>query len=433
MDFLPPLRAPSRHADSRQIASRGKLRGLNLAFALSLTAPASAQTVLEPDFEVSVFATGLTEPVAIACAPDGRMFVAERHGTIRIVQDGALQPEPFAELVVFSEAENGLLGLALDPDFQNSPYVYAFATRTPDEQEILRFREEQGSAVEEVVIRDRLPTRGVFHSGGGLKFGPDGKLYFSIGDTQEPELAQDMNSLAGKICRINPDGGVPADNPFQTPTGSPRSIYALGFRNPFRFTFASDGRMFVLDVGSDGAGRREEINLVRAGDNCGWPIAEGGPEFLPLPDLTYPIYTYHEKGAAPTGVVYYDGGQFPAEFDGNLFHVDFVLNRVYRVKLDGDRVVEHTTFVEGSGGVLDLAIGPDGALYYCELYTGRVIRIASLRGPETVAGETTDGDSRAPPSLCGFGAQLLAFPAFALGLTGRARRGWLRWPGRALD
>lgn len=388
-----------------------------VAFPLFALSFATAQDVVhEPGFSISTYATGLNQPVAMEFAPDGRLFVAELEGTVREIDaQGLLVDRIVAQVEVYHENENGLLGIALDPDFASNGYIYVFATIDTKEQQILRFTEpgkRTDSANTPVIIRDHLPTRGEFHSGGGLKVGPDKKLYFSIGDNLIPENAQDMNTLAGKICRVNLDGSTPDDNPFTTSTGAPRAIFALGFRNPFRFCFAPDGRMFALDVGSDGDGRREEINLVESGRNYGWPQVEGSQGLIRNDAYTDPIFSYHDGGAAPVGAVYYAGDQFPANYQGDLFHLEYVLGRLYRTVLDGNKVVSHTTFLETEGGPVDLVQGPDGALYLCELYSGEIKRIASTAnssgGGAVVAGETVEDDAvqnqTMSASPCGFGA-----------------------------
>lgn len=403
-------------------------------FNIVVALPATAAVVHAPDFVVETVATELHDPTCMAFAPDGRLFVTERHGTLRVIENGLPADPPFATIAVYSESENGLLSVAIDPDFETNHYVYVFATISNSEQQVLRLRDDNGVGVEQTIIKQHLPTIGNFHSGGGLKFGPDGKLYFSVGDNQNPDLAQDMNSLAGKVCRINKDGATPADNPFHTGTGAPRSIYALGFRSPFRFCFAPDGRLFVMDVGSNGDQRQEEINLVHAGDNCGWPTAEGPPGPAPIAGLVYPIYAYHDKGASPVGGVYYTGDQYPAQYQGNLFHIDYIADAIFRVELNGDSVVSHTMFVKGEDGMLDLTQGPDGSLYYCELVGGKIRRVRSTAASGTTGGSTTsedmmedDGNS-GPRSPCGAGAEL-AF--FAVGLTlsavsARSRRRMVR-------
>lgn len=389
-----------------------------------------AEVFHESGFVAEKVATGLNEPIAIDFLPDGRLIVAERGGTLRFVQDGAAGP-PLVTLEVHTTNENGLLGMAVAPDFETSRAIYLFATISPQESRIYRIREQDGVAVEFEAIRENLPTRGSFHSGGGLKFGPDGKLYFSIGDNLEPENSQRLNTLAGKISRLNPDGSIPEDNPFYTPTGQPRPIFALGLRNPFRFCFAPDGRMFALDVGSDDAGRREELNLIVSGGNYGWPLVEGYKPAGADPALRDPIYAYHDGGAAPVGAVYYTGHGFPAEYSGNLFHLEYVLNRLYRVVLDGDRVVSHTVFMQGTGGPVDLAQGPDGALYYTEIRTGSIKRIRSLQEPQPAPpsdGDASDadeaGDALLPLSgVCGLGAGPAGLLATLVLCSGRRGRG----------
>lgn len=373
---------------------------------VTLTVAAQEERFYASGFTVETVASGLHEPVALEFAPDGRLFVAERNGAVQVVSGGVVRPEPVAVLDVVTENENGLLGMALDPDFAQTGHVYLFATVSTKESMILRVTAADTRDSEPVVIRDLLPTRGTFHSGGGLRFGPDGMLYFSIGDNLVKENGQDLSTLAGKIARIQRDGTTPADNPFRTPTGAPRAVYALGFRNPFRFCFAPDGRMFALDVGSDNEERREEINLVRAGGNYGWPLAEGIKSPDAPGELIDPIVAYSDGGAAPVGAVVYSGSQFPPEYAGDLFHLEYVLNRLYRVQLDGDVAASHTLFMEGGGGMLDLAQGPDGALYYCELDTGLIKRISST----TVVAADVDAAESAPledarlPALCGAGS-----------------------------
>ena len=384
---------------------------------LALTSTASAGEDLPDGFSMSVFAAGFTEPIAIAPAPapDGRLFVAQRGGTIYIVENGTVLSPPFATLDVFTGGESGLLGLALDPDFLSNGHVYAFVTATEQEQQILRLTNVNGQAEAVTVIRNQLPTQGQIHNGGCLRVGPDGKLYFSIGDTGQPELSQSLTSLAGKVCRINLDGSTPTGNPFTTPTGTPRAVYALGFRNPFRFCFAPDGRLFVGDVGSSGDPRREEINLVRAGENYGWPEVEGFDETGVFPEFADPLLAYVDEGSSIAGCVYYDATQFPEPYRDNLFHLDFVSHGLFRVALDGDTVVSHELFYQAQSGPVDLALGPDGSLYYAEMCSGNVMRITYQAGDE--AGNATDGEgggeapaevtepSPEPPArnLCGAG------------------------------
>lgn len=428
-------------------SQRRRVAGVLLAGVSSVSAAIGAN-VRDSRFEITTYANGLTAPIALEFAPDGRLFVASQYGWVQIVNtDGSVEAELAALFEPYTENENGLLGMALDPHFSDNGYIYCFVTIDRSEQRIYRVvdpaRRKSAADAEPVVIRDHIPTRGEFHAGGGLKVGPDGLLYFSVGDNLVAENAQNMNTLAGKIARINLDGSTPADNPFTTASGEPRAVWALGLRNPFRFCFAADGRLFAFDVGSDGQGRREEINLITRGANYGWPLVEGVQAAPADPAYTDPIYAYHEGGAAPTGGVFYAGGSFPGEYHGNLFHLEFVLGRLYRVELnDRSEVLRHTVFADGLQGPVDLAQGPDGSLYYTEIYTGEIKRLAAKGTPSVaavVAGEVvvsdgppsdgTSGDETASPindatpstDACGFGG-LFGFGAMAVWLAQSKRR-----------
>jgi glucose/arabinose dehydrogenase len=412
------------------------IRHLTIAAWIIAAAASSAwaQDIPPADFEVSVIAEGISQPVALAISPDGRLFVTQKTGEIRVVYQGVVQPTPFAALEVHTDSENGLLGITVDPNFEDNGYIYAFASVSPDEQQIVRFTDVNGVGTDPTIIRDQLPTTGTIHAGGGLKFGPDGKLYFSIGDNANAPNAQDLGTLSGKLCRINNDGSTPPDNPFTTPTGSPRAVYALGFRNPFRFCFAPDGRVFVMDVGSDGSQRREEINIVYAGDNCGWPLFEGHSPVGALSGYREPAVAYTEQGQAVTGGVYYTGRQFPAEMVGNLLHLEFVLNRLYRLELDGDALVRHSLLLELDGGPVDLIQDIDGTLLYAEFYTGRIKRIrytgpllpaVEAELPQTTEPDPEDGSDdptgNNAAAICGTGA-LLAIGFNMAALFGMRRR-----------
>ena len=352
-----------------------------------------AATVVDAGFTVHPVVGGLDQPTALAFAPDGRLFVGEKGGTIRVVKDGTLLSDPFAKLEIWDFFESGLLGLAVDPEFATNGFLYVFVTVAADEQHIIRLRDENGVGVDATIIKDHIPSSGTFHNGGCLRIGPDKLLYFSVGDNGTRENAQDITTLAGKINRIRLDGTTPDDNPFTTVNGSPRAVFALGFRNPFRFCVAPDGRLFVMDVGSDNAERQEELNVIRAGDNGGWPLVEGIVD-PPRTEFVQPAFAYHDQGASPTGVVFYDSpAGFPAEYRGNLFHLDYTLNKLVRVRLDGDRVAFHDLFVQCEGAPVDLVLAPDGSLVYCELIGGRIMRV--------VFGDAPPDVPVIPPAFCG--------------------------------
>ncbi len=375
-------------------------------------------------FELTTFATGFTEPVALATTPDGRVFVAEKGGNVWVVSDVNTAPSLFVSIEAYTASECGLLGMALDPDYAANRYVYFFVTVTSDEQRIIRYTDQDDIGADATIIRAGLPTSGQVHNGGGLRFGPDSKLYFSIGDTGQSELSQQMQTFAGKICRINPDGSTPDDNPFTTPTGTPRAIFALGFRNPFRFCFAPDGRLFVMDVGSNGESRREEINLVQSGDNGGWPVVEGVGQAEVEGTFIQPLVAYGEQGAAITGCVVYDQTQFPSQYRGGLFHLDFVSNKMFFMSLGDEVGASHAEFMQAENGVTDLTLGPDGGLLYTEMFTGNIkhlrfatasaIIVDDLADTDNVSGAQdnvpNDRSSGNANRLCGNGMALMMIP-----------------------
>ncbi|MFQ6020219.1 MAG: PQQ-dependent sugar dehydrogenase [Dehalococcoidia bacterium] len=314
----------------------------------------------EPRLEVLVADADF--PVALAFAPDGRLLYNElRSGRIRIVEDGELQPEPFATLEVQNTGEHGLLGLAIDPEFRENRYVYAFfsvpaADGSPLEQRVVRFTEVNGRGTAMTVVLDDLPIGASIHNGGRIAFGPDGKLYVSIGDTNRPETAQDTRALSGKILRYNPDGSIPADNPMP---GSP--LFALGLRNPFGIAFRPGGELFASENGPSG---HDELNRVMAGANYGWPRVmgiAGDPRFVD------PIFETGEGTLAPTGLTFYSGDLL--SFGGDLFFCSFVRATLFRVRAaDIDRALalpgaSAATIDTGQPCGLDVKTGPDGALY----------------------------------------------------------------------
>ncbi len=382
-----------------------------------------------PDgFELSTYARGFDAPIALATAPDGRVFVAQKNGNVFVVGEAGAEPVLFVSIGVHDFSESGLLGMALGPDFAENGYVYFFATVSNIEQQILRYTDRDGIGIDKKTIRQGLPTTGQVHNGGGLRVGPDRMLYFSVGDTGRGELSQQINTFAGKICRINLDGSTPSDNPFTTPTGTPRAVFASGFRNPFRFCFASDGRLYAMDVGSDGENRREEINLVRRGGNGGWPLVEGFGE-ADVESLIQPIVAYRDEGSAIAGCVLYEASSYPDQYRGGLFHLDFVSNKLFFISLDGDSPPDHTEFFQADGGATDLAVGPEGGLLYTEMFAGNVKRLRYLLSTEfqnDLPGEPESENQLSDPqpsvNICGNGIMAALIPIMIAWQPARKRR-----------
>jgi uncharacterized repeat protein (TIGR03806 family) len=324
-----------------------------------------------PDgFSCQTVATGLTGATALAVAPDGRLFVCEQTGALRVVKDGALLPRPFVTLAVDSYWERGLIGVALDPDFPKKTYVYlCYVSAKPYPHHVVsRFTARGDLAVpgsEKVLLEgDDQRKLGGFqpagHQGGPLQFGKDGKLYVALGEQTAGAPAQKLTTLQGKLLRLERDGSIPADNPFVKQTrGKYRSIWALGVRNPFALAFQpGSGRLFFNDVGN---ARWEEINEGAAGANYGWPDSEG-----PTRDRRFrgPVHAYDRTvGRCITAGLFYNPGrpQFPAKYTGKYFFADYMDNWI-RV-LDPDRPDRAEVFATGLAGPVDMRLAPDGSLY----------------------------------------------------------------------
>ena len=307
-------------------------------------------------FGVETVAMQLQVPWSLRFAPDGRLFVTERPGRVRVL-DLSTRTSELALTVdgIFAQGEAGLLGLALDPEFTENRWVYLYYTATLASggaaNRIVRYREVNSRLVERVLIFDNIPAAGI-HDGGRLRFGPDGLLYATNGDAANTSLPQDLASYAGKILRLNRDGTTPRDNPF----GSP--IYSYGHRNPQGIDWhPATGELWASEHGQTG---NDEVNVIRAGANYGWPRIEGA---MTMPGMETPI-TFYSPAIAPSGVSFYQGQRFPG-FSNNLFVATLRGMHLLRMRADGRRIVYEDRLLEGRYGRLrDVVTGPDGYLYF---------------------------------------------------------------------
>jgi glucose/arabinose dehydrogenase len=347
-----------------------------LCCAALLAAQAHAATV-PSGFSETLVATGLASPTAMQFAPDGRLFVSEQGGRLRVVKDGALLAAPFLTVTVNSSGERGLLGIAFDPAFQTNHFVYVYYTATSPaiHNRVSRFTASGDVAVagSEVVIFDLDNLSGATnHNGGAITFGPDGKLYIAVGENANSANAQSMTTVLGKMLRINKDGSIPTDNPFYaSTTGKNRAVWALGLRNPFTFAFdAAGGELFINDVGES---TWEEINDGVAGSNYGWPDTEGATTD---PRFRSPRYAYdHSAGnCAITGGAFYSPltAEFPSSYARDYFFADFCGGWIRRLDVASGTV---TTFATGIASPVDLRVSDSGALYYLARGTGSVYRV----------------------------------------------------------
>jgi len=342
------------------------------------TNPASAATVRR-GFRETVIASGLENPTAMTVAPDGRIFVTQQRGEVRIIKDGILLPDPFVtvEVPLFDAGEQGLIGIALDPLFAINGFVYLhYTATTPDvHNRIIRLTAIGDTAApdSEAVVLELPGLGSTSHNGGALHFGPDGFLYIGVGENSLRDEAQSLSSPLGKILRIAADGSIPETNPFYgVTTGINRAIWALGLRNPFTFAIEpGSGRMFINDVGEDDW---EEINEGLAGANYGWPIAEGPNE---EPSISSPLFAYSHDGGrcAIVGGAFYPllSPQFPDEYAGDYFFADLCAGWIGHY--DPATGMASIDFATRVGFPVDLALSPEGGLYYVERRRGLLVRI----------------------------------------------------------
>lgn len=311
----------------------------------------------ELPYRTEVVADQLDVPWALDIAADGRLFFTERPGRVRVIQAGKLLEQPLISFPApfVSEGEGGLLGLVLDPQFARNHFLYVYHTYQDGQQtynRVLRLREQNNRAEVDRVLIDKIPGS-VIHNGGRLRIGPDQRLYITTGDASEPELAQDMNSLAGKILRLNLDGTIPQDNPFP---GSP--VYSLGHRNPQGLAWnPATGTLYSSEHGPSA---HDELNRIEPKGNYGWPVITGDQE---QQGMRTPIWHSKAETWAPSGMAFVSKGPWA----GQLLIANLRGQQLLRVKLDparADVVAELSTmFANEPGRLRDVVEGPDGSLY----------------------------------------------------------------------
>jgi glucose/arabinose dehydrogenase len=339
--------------------------------------PAAPSTTVAPEnqpaasavmpYTPEVIAAGLNVPWELAFAPDGRIFFTERGGTLRVIEKGKLAAEPVFQFGdgLYKEAEAGVLGLALDPGFETNHYMYVYHTYQNNGKptnRVVRLIEQGGKAKLDQVILDGLPGNRI-HDGGRVKFGPDGMLYVTNGDAASPSLAQQVEQLAGKILRLQPDGKVPKDNPFP---GSP--VYSLGHRNPQGLAWHPVTKQLYST--EHGQTAHDELNRIEPGANYGWPLIEGDASQARPEDagklgpgkLQTPLIHSGEVTWAPSGITFVTKGPWK----NNLLAANLRGTQLLRFVLseDGKSVEKAEPLLKGQyGRIRAVAEGPDGSLY----------------------------------------------------------------------
>ncbi len=346
------------------VKGRVELLGAQDAATATITASriserVTAETVVE----------GLEIPWALAFTPDGRMLVTERPGRIRVIQDGQLLEQPMAVLDVGSVSEAGLMGIAVDPDFAGNGHIYVCYTYRGDSgglfnlrgsgglfNRVARLTESGGRAGDLQVLLDHIPAARN-HNGCRMRFGPDGKLYVTMGDAQSAGDAQSLDSLSGKILRLERDGSVPADNPFP---GS--YIYSYGHRNPQGLDWHPEtGDLFITEHGPS---EDDEINILEAGGNYGWPQVTG---FSSNADYLDPILAFTPT-IALAGAAFYSGESLAASWDGDFIFANLKGSHLRRIRLEPPEFrsvsSQQILFLEEFGRLRAVAMGPDGYIYF---------------------------------------------------------------------
>jgi len=297
---------------------------------------------------VQVLAENLDVPWAIDIAEDGRLFFTERTGRIMAIdKNGSLLSDPVAYINVMQNSESGLLGLALHPNFTENHLLYVYHTYSNDSavlNQVLMLTENDNKIVESKVIIDNIPAADR-NDGGRIKFGPDGKLYVATGDARQPELAQDAGSLAGKILRLNSDGSIPEDNPFE---GSP--VYSYGHRNIQGLAWHPlTGDLYASEHGLEG---NDEINLINPGTNYGWPIEDCNAEKFEKPIVCF------NPAIAPAGMTFAVSNSLG--YQNDILLATLKAQHIRLIDLESDA---ESNILTGFGRIRDVVEAPDGSLY----------------------------------------------------------------------
>jgi glucose/arabinose dehydrogenase len=343
-----------------------------LIFSISIISLSSISIVYGQEFEVITVVENLEVPWEIVFAPDNRMFFTERNGSLRVIEDGKLNPNPILELDVGGDGgllglaigggEGGLLGLALDPNFDENNFLYlyySYSDGLSTFNRVVRYTENTNQLIDGTILIDKIPGS-VIHDGGRIKFGPDEKLYITTGDAGNADSAQDLNSLGGKILRINSDGTIPSDNPF-----SDSMVFSYGHRNPQGIDWDPiTGKLVASEHGPSGERgfAHDEINIIESGKNYGWPKVIGGEHD---PEFVDPIIHTGDDTWAPSGSVFYDSDNIP-EWENKYFVATLRGSHLRMLDLDIEKnqvISNEVLFSNLYGRLRDASMGPDGNLY----------------------------------------------------------------------
>ena len=363
------------------------------------TAVNSAFPDLPPGFAKTQLAHGLQNPSVFAFTPNGDIYIGEQSGAILIYRNGAVLPTPIVTLNTDGSGEKGLLGLALDPNFAANGYMYVSYTTLDEHAQLSRLTVQNDTAdlASEKVYLKGNQLQNAHHSANDLHIGPDGKLWWTVGDNV-PSIsnAETLTNIYGKILRFRLDGTIPSDNPFLHIPGAVPAIYAYGLRNPFRFTFLPNGKAMAADTGSS---YWEEMDTVQPGGNFGWDFYEGNCGSC---GYINPVYAYGHlpTDGAVSAIAAYSGSVFPQQYDQVVFFGDYNRGDIEAVSFDPtyNTEISDNVFDSSVGTIADLQEGPDGNLYYVSIFEGTFSKIYPT-GPFPPVAAASASPNAGMPSL----------------------------------
>lgn len=331
------------------------------------------------EIKVETVADNLKIPWELVFAPDGRIFFTERDGNLWVIENESL--ELVATFPTSRMSEGGLLGLALDPEFEKNNFLYLYQTYFDFElhhNKVVRYTVNNNQLTDEQILIDKIPGA-LWHNGGRIKFGPDEKIYITTGDATNANLSQKIGSLAGKILRINADGTIPVDNPFES-----SAVFSYGHRNPQGIDWTENGILVSSEHGPSGEKgyAHDEINVIESGKNYGWPVIVGDSN---NPEYTNPILHSGDITWAPSGLLYYDSNKIP-ELKGKFLVAALRGQHVMVLDLDleNNRVNSvEKIFQDEYGRIRDLVQSPDGDVFILTSNgdNDKILRVTALETP----------------------------------------------------
>ena len=331
------------------------------------------------EVKVETVVDNLKIPWELVFAPDGRIFFTERDGKLWVIEDESL--ELVATFPTSNTLEGGLLGLALDPEFEKNNFLYLYQTYFGFElhhNKVVRYTVSNNQLTDEQILIDKIPGA-LWHDGGRIKFGPDEKIYITTGDATNANLSQKIDSLAGKILRINADGTIPVDNPFES---SP--VFSYGHRNSQGIDWTENGILVSSEHGPSGEKgyAHDEINVIEPGKNYGWPVIVGDSN---NPEYTNPILHSGDVTWAPSGLLYYDSDKIP-ELKGKFLVAALRGQHVMVLDLDLKNNSVNSVekiFQDKYGRIRDLVQSPDGDVFILTSNgdNDKILRVTTLETP----------------------------------------------------